>query len=70
MKTVVVLGALGMAGHIMTEYLNNTGDYKVLGVARQSGQNVSEVLDVLDFDKLTVFLKESKADIVINCIGV
>ena len=70
MKTVVVLGALGMAGHIMTEYLNNTGAYKVLGVARQPGPNVSEVLDVLNFEKLAIFLEESKADVVINCIGV
>lgn len=66
MKTVVVLGALGMAGHIMTEYLNNTGAYKVLGVARQPGLNVSEVLDVLNFEKLAIFLEESKADVVIN----
>ena len=70
MKTVVVLGALGMAGHIMTEYLNNTGAYKVLVVARQPGLNVSEVLDVLNFEKLAIFLEESKADVVINCIGV
>jgi dTDP-4-dehydrorhamnose reductase len=70
MKTVVVLGALGMAGHIMTEYLNNTGAYKVLGVARQSGPSVSDELDVLDFDELAIFLQASKADVVINCIGV
>lgn len=70
MKTVVVLGTLGMAGHIMTEYLKNTGEYKVLGVAREPGLGVSAVLDVLNFDQLEVFLKESKADVVINCIGV
>ena len=75
MKTVIVLGALGMAGHIMTEYLNSTGDYKVLAVARETGPeslaiDVSGVFDVLDFDKLEAFIKESNADIVINCIGV
>ena len=37
MKTVVVLGALGMAGHIMTEYLNNTG-----AIIKCSGLRVSQ----------------------------
>lgn len=70
MKTVVVLGALGMAGHIMTEYLSDTGAYKVLGVAREPGPRVSETFDVLDFATLESFLKESKANVVVNCIGV
>lgn len=52
MQKVIVLGALGMAGHIMTEYLRQTGEYKVFGVARQSGNHVDFVIDVTNFSAL------------------
>lgn len=69
MKVAVVIGALGMAGHVMAEYLESTGEYKVLGVARQPGLRVSKVLDVLDFLQLEAYLKEVGAQVVVNCVG-
>lgn len=69
-KKVVVLGALGMAGHIMSEYLDSTGHYEVFGIARQKGKFVNTVLDVTDFEALKDLLKEVKPDYVVNCIGV
>lgn len=69
MKKIVVLGALGMAGHIMAEYLQGTEEFQVIGVARNSGRYVDKVLDVLDFEQLEQYLAEVKADIVVNCIG-
>lgn len=70
MKKVVVLGALGMAGHVMAEYLDQTGDYEVFGIARDEGHYVTHLLDVLDFKKLESTLMDIQPDIVINCIGV
>ncbi|MCL7420132.1 MAG: SDR family oxidoreductase [Methylobacter sp.] len=70
MKKVVVLGSAGMAGHIMTEYLQATGEYHVLGVAREHGRYIDKKLDVLDFSGLQDYLSEVKPDRVINCIGV
>ena len=66
---VVVLGSLGMAGHIMTEYLSNTGAYQVIGVARQAGSFVDKVLNVTDFKALKYFLETEKPQFVINCVG-
>ena len=68
-KKIVVLGALGMAGHIMAEVLDKTGDYEVFGVARQEGKYIDGVLDVTDFKTLESYLKEIKPDYVINCVG-
>lgn len=69
MKKVVVLGSLGMAGHIMAEVLDKTGDYEVFGVARQAGEYVDGVLDVTDFKALENYLEKIKPDYIINCVG-
>ncbi len=69
MKKIVVLGSQGMAGHIMAEVLDKTGDYEVFGVARQSGKYVDSVLDMTDFEALENYLQETAPDYVINCVG-
>ncbi len=70
MQKIIVLGSLGMAGHIMAEYLDSFSDYEVIGVARDDGKYVTKVLDVLDFSALENYLNEVKPDVVVNCIGV
>lgn len=69
MCRVVVLGTLGMAGHVMAEYLDGIDEYEVYGVARSPGRYVNKVVDALNFHKLEEFLTEKSPDIVINCIG-
>jgi len=69
-KKLVVLGARGMAGHVMAEHLDATGDYQVSGVARQPGAFVSQQIDVTDFSALENFLAIENPDFVVNCIGV
>lgn len=69
MNKVVVLGALGMAGHIMAEYLDKTGDYEVFGIARQPGRYIDAVLDVTDFGTLHEYLENIGPAYVINCVG-
>ncbi len=66
---VLVLGVMGMAGHIMAEYLDSIGEYQVFGVARSDSRYVTKQIDVLDFVKVKHYLTEVKPDIVINCIG-
>jgi dTDP-4-dehydrorhamnose reductase len=69
MKKVLILGVLGMAGHIMAEVFNKN-DYKVYGVARQKGNYVDKVLDVSDLQQLELYIDSIKPEYVINCIGV
>lgn len=70
MKKAVVLGCVGMAGHIMAEYLENTKEYQISGIAREPGRYVTAQLDVNDYSRLQRVLSEIKPDYVINCIGV
>lgn len=69
MKKILVLGVLGMAGHIMAEYLDALDDYQVYGIARSDGRYVTKKIDVLDFTGVESYLNEIKPDVVINCIG-
>lgn len=68
-QKVVVLGSQGMAGHIMAEVLDKTGDYKVLGVARQEGKYVDKILDMTDTNALEKYLEEVRPGYVVNCVG-
>lgn len=71
MKKVIILGALGMAGHIMAEYLHSTKKYTICGIARSNeSKYITKVLDVKDFSLLEEYIKEIKPDFIINCIGI
>lgn len=71
MKRVIILGTLGMAGHIMAEYLDSLGKYEIYGIARsKDSKYVSKTLDVKDFNLLENYIKEVKPDYIINCIGI
>jgi len=69
MKRIVVLGALGMAGHIMVLHLRGAKKYEVLGVARSPGRFVDKPLDVTNFSALEHYLEYVRPDYVINCVG-
>lgn len=71
MKKVIILGALGMAGHIMAEHLESTKKYDIYGIARSNDSKyITKILDVKDFSLLEEYIKEVKPDFIINCIGI
>lgn len=70
-KNVLVLGATGMAGHVIYYYLKESGKYVMSNVVfRSKLTDDSIVLDVRDFHFLEKVLEENKPDVIINCIGV
>jgi dTDP-4-dehydrorhamnose reductase len=71
MKKVIVLGSNGMAGHVVTLGLRTVVEkYEVIAVARtNSPTNPDVLMDVSDFEKLKDLIRDCKADVVINCIG-
>jgi len=69
MKKIIVLGSLGMAGHMVMLHLKEVGKYRLCGVARKEGALVDKVLDVSNFATLEDYLKKEQADVVINCVG-
>mgnify|MGYP000320635092 FL=1 len=63
---MIILGSTGMLGQalIKAARLNN---FKVIGVARS---NADVALDVLDFEKLILFIESKKPKVIVNCIAI
>lgn len=71
MKKIIILGTLGMAGHIMAEHLDSLNKYEIYGIARsKDSKYVSKEIDVTDFNSLEKYIQEIKPDYIINCIGI
>lgn len=69
-KKVLILGASGMAGHVLTIGLQKDDDYEVKSIARNDSVIIPSILlDITDFERLKHIIKESCPDIIINCIG-
>lgn len=71
MKKVLVLGAKGMAGHVVFKLLPQLGAYDVWGVARNINESERFInLDVKDIDRLSDIVASHDFDYIINCIGI
>lgn len=70
-KRILVIGASGMAGHVISRYLSNNDNLEVIRLARdKQNSNVDIHADVTDFTFLESIIKELKLDYVINAIGI
>ena len=70
-QKVLILGAAGMAGHIITAYLKNTSSYDVITIARENQLFIPDFqLDVTNFDELCKVIQQTQPDFIINCIGI
>ena len=70
-QKVLILGAAGMAGHIITAYLKNTSSYDVITIARENQLFIPDFqLDVANFDELSKVIQQTQPDFIINCIGI
>jgi len=69
-KRVVILGAMGMAGHVIRDQLSSYEQYQVVGIARTQGTGVDHIMDVTNFTELHKLIRNISPDILINCVGV
>ncbi len=71
MEKVLVLGAKGMAGHMIFNYFKSLNNYEVFGIARnlENEKNIFN-LDIIDTNQLERIIKKNRFNIIINCIGV
>jgi dTDP-4-dehydrorhamnose reductase len=66
----LVLGASGMAGHIITLYLKEAG-HKVVGLTRSPVAYCENIVcDIENFEKLSNIINNNDFDVVINAIGI
>ena len=71
MKKVLILGAGGMAGHMVYYYLDSLQKYCLYTVChRTSLTGHSFILDIHDTNTLTNILVDIQPDVIVNCIGV
>lgn len=67
----LVLGANGMAGHLIAFYLKEQGEQVDVLIRKKS--DVYEdpiIMDASNFDALRKLIRENNYDIIVNCIGV
>ncbi len=67
----MVLGSMGMAGHVVTTFFEEKGTYDVFNLAHKKKLNEKSCLmDVTDLSRLEAFLDKENFDVIINCIGI
>jgi dTDP-4-dehydrorhamnose reductase len=70
MKKILILGASGMAGHVIYSHLIDTNKYKILGTTNSNDFDFKCVkVNVFSNDELNEVLDTFRPDFVINCIG-
>lgn len=68
---VMVLGANGMAGHVICLGLIEDGNFEVIPVARFKGIfDNTRILDVSDFSSLLRLIEEECPHVIVNCVGI
>lgn len=71
MKKVLILGASGMAGHVIYNYLQAQDDLQVIGTTYSNFlNNECILLNIFDTQEVENVLKKVNPDIVINCVGI
>lgn len=67
---VLVLGAAGMAGHVMCLYFKEQG-HQVTGISRRPISYCENIiLDLNHFEQLKTIIDQGKFDVIINCAGI
>jgi dTDP-4-dehydrorhamnose reductase len=70
LKNVLIVGASGMAGHVMAKYYKDNEIFNVFGIGRREDTNIDEVIDATNFSELEKAIHKIQPDFIINCVGV
>ncbi|WDV44649.1 sugar nucleotide-binding protein [Clostridiaceae bacterium M8S5] len=71
MHNILILGSTGMAGHVITMFLQNKEDFNVYNLSHRYKLNPqSKILDVMDINKIDNYLNTLQLDFIVNSIGV
>ena len=67
----MILGATGMAGHLVYQQLDQSGHYELVNVSFRSKLNDQTIIcDVTNKNDLMHLISTHKPDVIVNCVGV
>lgn len=70
MRKVIIFGSRGMIGHVVSSYLFQVQRYAIFGSVLHENQiNSYYPVDVRNLNKVEVYIRKIKPDLIINCIG-
>lgn len=70
MKKILVLGAAGMAGHVIYTYLKELNKYNVVGTSNSNNlEGVNLKLNIFESKSVIDLIRDVKPDVIVNCIG-
>ena len=70
MKKVIIFGANGMAGHMISTVLKGKGTYKIIDVCHTKKlDHNSIILDVRVIKRVNSLIEQEQPNLLINCIG-
>lgn len=67
---VMILGANGMAGHVLLDYFRDLTGYNTVYTSRDPSDRAAMRLDALNFADAEQLIRQVKPDIIINAIGI
>jgi len=71
MKKILILGATGMAGHMIYYYLRSLNKYEIFTVCyRNKIAEDSIIINIYNTDEIKITLRQFDPDYIINCIGI
>ena len=70
-EKILILGGVGMLGHVLLNKLNENKAFEVYDITRNKEERINNFdCDVTNFNSLFEIIKEIKPKYIINCIGV
>ncbi len=70
-EKILLFGATGMAGHIVYNYLQETGKYDIVNVVFRKKLTVDSIIvDVTNTFDVAKVVGQVKPDVIVNCVGV
>ena len=71
MKKILIFGAYGMAGHMVSQYLKTKDDYQITDICHNRRlDNNSILMDIRDIELVKELIIKQSPLIIINCIGI
>ncbi|MFC7750602.1 dTDP-4-dehydrorhamnose reductase family protein [Paenibacillus thermoaerophilus] len=67
---LLLIGATGMAGHVLERYFREQADYRVFSTSRETGHPERLRLELTDSAAAREIVRAVRPDVIVNCAGI